>query len=154
MSNFVDYDYFCDRIIKKGESMEVLMSIYERHVEKIVSRDKNHEFRNYIPKEGIEKLYIYTTSPVSKIEYIATIDKIVTCPEKISFEGTNNDTFNRGEVSKHAYHISEHYRLENPITLKEMKEVYKVNPPQGYTYVNRNKGLKDRLSKEKKIKVF
>ena len=55
----------------------IFISIKPIHLNKIVSGIKNYEFRNYIPKKDINKLYVYESYPTCSLKYILTIDKIV-----------------------------------------------------------------------------
>ena len=48
--------------------MNVLLSVKPKYAEKIVEGKKKYEFRRAIfQKQNIEKVYIYSSSPVSKI---------------------------------------------------------------------------------------
>lgn len=107
--------------------MDVVMSIKPQFVGKIVTGEKNYEFRKYIPKKGIDRLWIYTSSPISALEYVADIDEIITYPDKISKVGFGNDDFNCGiKKSKNAYSIAHLYRLETPLNLKFLKDKFRI----------------------------
>jgi len=50
--------------------MNLLISIHKEHVDKILAGEKRWEYRKSIfrkPKNEINKVYIYCTSPVEKI---------------------------------------------------------------------------------------
>ena len=74
----------------------IFISIKPIHLNKIVSGIKNYEFRNYIPKKDINKLYVYESYPTCSLKYILTIDKIVKYPDKIKENGYGNSDFNKG----------------------------------------------------------
>jgi len=58
--------------------MNVLLSVNPKYVAKIVDGEKKYEFRKRIFKrKDIEHIYIYSTSPVSKIIGIITIKGIL-----------------------------------------------------------------------------
>ncbi|MDP2845756.1 MAG: ASCH domain-containing protein [Candidatus Methanoperedens sp.] len=65
--------------------MNVLLSVKPKYAEKIVKGKKKYEFRRSIFKRNdIERVYIYSSSPVSKIIASFKIEKIlVDSPEKI-----------------------------------------------------------------------
>ncbi len=64
--------------------MNVLLSVKPKYAEKIVEGTKKYEFRRSIFKRNdIEKVYIYSSSPVSKIIASFQIEKILKdSPEK------------------------------------------------------------------------
>jgi len=83
--------------------IDVVMSIKPNFVKLIQEKKKNYEFRKYIPKLGIYRLWIYTTSPVCILEYVAEIDNIVEYPESVIGNGVGNEDFNNGlKKSKYA----------------------------------------------------
>lgn len=126
--------------------MDVVMSIKPIHLKRIVQGVKNYEFRKYIPQKGVERLWIYTSSPVRKLEYMAVIDKIVTYPDKITEEGFGNTEFNNGEKEAiHAYHIGELYKLKDGLTLDKLKKEYNFTAPQSFVYLASNEKLKKEL---------
>lgn len=45
----------------------IILSIYPRFVDKIISGDKKFEFREVLPKRNVDKIIIYSTSPIMKI---------------------------------------------------------------------------------------
>lgn len=122
---------------------DVVMSIKPVHLNRIVTGVKNYEFRKYIPKKGVDRLWIYTSSPVCKLEYMAVIDNIVTYPDKITEEGFGNTEFNSGEKEAiHAYHISKLYKLKESLRLDELKKEYSFTAPQSFMYLESNEKLK------------
>jgi len=56
--------------------MNVLLSVKPKYTEKILEGEKKYEFRRAIfKKQNIEKVYIYSSSPVSKIVAAFDIEK-------------------------------------------------------------------------------
>mgnify|MGYP002521378810 CR=1 FL=1 len=124
----------------------VVMSIKPVHMERIKSGVKNHEFRKYVPSRGVDRLWIYTSSAVCALEYVADIDKIVAYPDKIAEDGYGNMEFNMGEKeATYAYHIKSLYRLKKPIHLGELREKFKFTAPQSFFYLDSNVKLKKYL---------
>ncbi len=116
----------------------IFISIKPEFTKRIELGEKNYEFRKYIPKEKIDKLYVYETVPTCSLKYILTIDKIIEYPNKIIEVGYGNDDFNNGlKKSKYAYHISKVEKLDKSINLKELKNDYSFAPPQSYAYDSR-----------------
>lgn len=113
----------------------IYISIKPVHLNRIVTGKKNYEFRNYYPKEHIDVLYVYESSPTCELKYIIQLGEIVEYPNKIIKEDYCNDDFNNGlKSSKYAYEIKQLYELERYIPLKELKEEYGFKPPQVYAY--------------------
>ncbi|MCD4821220.1 MAG: ASCH domain-containing protein [Methanococcoides sp.] len=65
--------------------MNVLLSVKPKYANEIISGRKKYEFRKSIFKrENIEKMYIYSSSPVKKIIAIVDIDGILSdSPQKL-----------------------------------------------------------------------
>lgn len=112
----------------------IYLSIKPQYTKLIESGEKDHEFRKYIPKQDINTLYVYESSPTSVLKYIINLNKIVEYPDKINLTGYGNKAFNAGLKSKFAYEIESVFMLEYPIPLIELKEKYDFVPPQGYAY--------------------
>lgn len=135
--------------------IDVVMSIKPQYVNHIKDKKKSYEFRNYIPKLGIDRLWVYTTSPVGMLEYVIDIDNIVKYPECIIGKGVGNDDFNNGlKKSKYAYHINHLYRLKRPIALKQLRDKYNFTAPQSYFYLENNKILSELLKNEELEKIY
>ena len=130
----------------------IYVSIKQESTSKIVQGIKNHEFRNYIPKESFKFLYVYVTAPQSQLKYVIEIGNIVKYPEQLEVEGDGNLDFNQGKKSKYAYPIMKVYELTNPISLEELKKRFGFVPPQAFSYAERYRGLTERiLTAEKAI---
>ena len=98
----------------------VVVSIKPNFVGLIQKGEKNHEFRKYLPKLGVSNLWIYTTMPVGKLQYLAIVDSVKEFPNQIPEVGYGNADFNAGlKKSKYAYHISHLFELEKALNLEE-----------------------------------
>lgn len=113
----------------------IYVSIKPPYVKKIIARAKNYEFRSYIPKQEIDKLYVYESYPTTSLKYVITLGKIVRYPEKIPDEGDGNKEFNLGTKGmEYAYEIKHVDILDAEIPLPLLKEVFSFFPPQAYAY--------------------
>lgn len=54
-----------------------LLSINPEHVENILNGTKKYEFRRVIPREKVDKIVIYSTSPVMKIVAEVTVEETI-----------------------------------------------------------------------------
>ncbi|CZR44156.1 uncharacterized protein FPRO_13937 [Fusarium proliferatum ET1] len=107
---------------------DVLLAIKPEHLANIISREKNHEYRNYRLKDGVLRLWLYETGSGggrSSSTHIAVIRPSTRHePGSVPIEpfGIDNEDFNAGrKESKYGYPILELYELMNPVTLNEMK---------------------------------
>ena len=101
----------------------IYISIKPIHLNKIIRGEKTYEFRNYVPKKGVDTLFVYESFPTCELRYVIKIGEIIKYPNKIVKKGVGNDEFNRGDKkSKYAYEIKEVYKLDKFIPLKFLKE--------------------------------
>ena len=106
---------------------DVVVSIYPKFTNLIKTGEKNYEFRKYVPKRGVDRLWIYSSSPECSLEYMAEIDKIIEFPQEIAEKGIGNDDFNHGlKKSKFAYHIKHLYRLISPLSLERLRSEFRI----------------------------
>lgn len=135
--------------------IDVVISIKPKFVNLIKDGQKNYEFRKYIPKKGVDRIWIYTSSPICCLEYVAEIDHIVTYPERIIEKGVGNDEFNKGlKQSKYAYHIKHLYRFNTPLDLKKLKDEFSFTAPQSYFYLDNNESLSEFVLAQELEKIF
>jgi predicted transcriptional regulator len=133
----------------------IYISIKPEFVSLIEKQEKNYEFRKYVPRKPFKYLYVYTTLPNGKLEYIIEIDYILIYPQKIMENGIGNNEFNLGKKkSKYAYHIKHLYKLNTPLSLVELKKEYNFTPPQGYFYADYNKTLTNYINLSIKELIF
>ncbi|KAI1822968.1 hypothetical protein F4861DRAFT_540473 [Xylaria intraflava] len=121
---------------------DVLLSIHSVHLANIASRQKNHEYRKYRLRDGVERLWLYETAVnggKSSITHVAVIpDSVRHTPGFVPAEpfGIGNEDFNAGrKESKFGYPILELYELVKPVTLAEMKSKWGMSVPMGWCYM-------------------
>ena len=134
-------------------SNAIFISIKPIHVNRIIEGLKEFEYRNYIPKKGFDTIFVYTTIPVAKLQYILKIDYVVEYTEKITIESHNVEEFNNGKLTKYAYHISEIHELDTPIDLKKLKRDFLFPPPQAYAYDEKYNNLTKYIKKANKKRL-
>ncbi len=133
----------------------IFISIKPKFTKKIETGEKNYEFRKYYPKEKIDVLYVYETTPTSSLKYIIKLGDIIEYPNKILKEGYGNSDFNNGlKKSKFAYEIKNVDILENPIPLEILKKEYGFTPPQSYAYDSRYPKLTEKINNSKLKRVI
>ena len=76
---------------------DILISIKPIHMANIASRTKTHEFRKYLIPTSVKRMWFYTTAPIQRLQYIASIGTAKS-PGEISTEdtGLRNEEFNAG----------------------------------------------------------
>lgn len=137
--------------MKKG----IYISIKPEHTQKIITGEKNYEFRKYCPKQKINVLYVYETVPTCALKYILELGDIIKYPDKITKDGYGNSLFNKGlKKSQYAYEIKHVHVLENPIILSKLKTDYNFVPPQRYAYDDRYLQLTQDLNNQKVKNLF
>lgn len=126
--------------------MNVLLSVKPKYAEKIVKGTKKYEFRKSVFKNNdIDKVYIYSSSPVSKIIGSFEIEKILKDPPEMiwklcqKYSGiSKKDFFSYFTNSNMAYaiEIGDIDRFKEPIDPYHIFEHFK--PPQSFYYVPTN----------------
>ncbi|KAL3964020.1 hypothetical protein ACCO45_001024 [Purpureocillium lilacinum] len=128
---------------------DVLLAIQPAHLNNILTRQKNHEYRKYRLRDGVERLWLYETrGTTQESEGAAAITHIATIPFDVRHTpgtvpeepfGIGNAEFNAGKKqSKYGYPIMELYRLVKPIPLAEMRTVWGMGgAPMGWCYVKK-----------------
>ncbi len=123
--------------------MNVLLSVKPKYAEKIVEGKKKYEFRRAIfQKQNIEKVYIYSSSPVSKIVAAFKIKKILKdSPEKIwtlcqKYAGiSKKDFFAYFKNSEMAFAIEIGYVDSFKEHIDPFKIIENFKPPQSFYYL-------------------
>ncbi len=123
--------------------MNVLLSVKPEYANKIVEGNKKYEFRRSILKRNdIEKVYIYSTSPIRKIIAVFEIEQILKdSPERIwklcqKYGGiSKEDFFAYFKNSDSAYAI----KICNVVSFQEPIDPYNIiedfKPPQSFYYL-------------------
>lgn len=112
----------------------VFMSIKEIHINRILKREKNHEFRTKKPKKAFEYIIVYIPTPVKELKYVLKIKPPVISPNKINVEGVGNRKFNNTKIKKYAYPIEEAYEINKGLKLNELQQKYNFTAPQSFAY--------------------
>ena len=121
---------------------DVILPIRGPYMQEIVNGEKTYEFQKRCLKPSVQRIWFYTTAPRSSIEYMCEILNAKTRnPGDLPLEedGLGNKEFNTRH--KHwdgydfAYQILSVRRIEEPITLKNLKDDHGMrSAPQGMVY--------------------
>ena len=125
-----------------GDKMSViLMSIKPKYVDKIFNGNKKYEYRKKITKKQIDKIIVYSSSPIKKIVGELIIKQVLYDKKNIIWKKTNKSGgINKNEYDKYycncdyavAYEIEKTVRYSRPKNLSD----YKVKTaPQSYIYI-------------------
>lgn len=119
----------------------ILLSINPIHVENIMNGTKLYEFRKKACKQHVDRIVIYSTTPIKKVVGEAEVeDVLIDNPQIIwnithKYSGINKTFFDR------YYNNSEQavaYKLKNVIKYQEPKDLksYGINnAPQSFQYI-------------------
>ena len=120
---------------------DILISINPVHVENILNGSKRYEYRKVSPRSGVDRMIIYSTSPVMKVVAETEIPKVLKgTPEEIwtitkDRSGISREFFDRyyqGKKEAIALEIGKVAVYDVPKTLDEFGI---KNPPQSFVYV-------------------
>ncbi len=124
--------------------MNVLLSVRPQFAEAIVSRRKKYELRRSIFKrKDVDRVYIYSTSPVSKIVGSFEVEEVIEdSPESIwnachDDLATSEDDFFRyfeGSITAFAIKITNMMRFSDPLDPCSLIENFR--PPQSFRYLS------------------
>ena len=112
----------------------VFMSIKEIHINRILKRVKNHEFRTKKPKKDFEYIIVYVPTPLKELKYVLKVKPPVVSPNKIDPDGFGNRAFNNTIIEKYAYPIEGMYEINRTVKLDELKQKYNFTAPQSFAY--------------------
>jgi predicted transcriptional regulator len=118
------------------------MSIKPEYVNKIFSGIKKYEYRKIKCKSAIDKIIVYSTSPVKKVVGELIIDDILCGPKENIWEETSK--YGGIEKSKYDEYFKKQelafaYKIKKYIKYKNEKDLSDYNikiPPQSYIYLN------------------
>lgn len=124
--------------------MNVLLSINPKYVDAIVKGIKRFELRKTIfKKPKVEKVYIYSTSPVKRIVGSFEIENILEdCPKKLwnivekesGISREEYDKYYRESKKGYAIKIKNFEQFSEPID--PVKVINNFTPPQSFCYFN------------------
>jgi len=111
-------------------------------MQQIVTGEKTYEFRKYCLEQSVKRIWFYSTAPQSSIDYICEVLPAKTRnPGDPPLEevGIGNREFNTRhkdwEGYDFAYKILSVYKIENPITLNDLKNNHGMaSAPRGLVY--------------------
>lgn len=112
----------------------VFMSIKEIHINRILKRVKNYEFRTKKPKKDFEYIIVYVPTPLKELKYVLKVKPPVVSPNKIDIDGLGNREFNNTIIEKYAYPIEGMYEINRTVKLDELKQKYNFTAPQSFAY--------------------
>lgn len=121
----------------------ILISIKPEYVSNILNGNKKYEFRKIACKRSIDKMIIYSTSPISRIVGEATIEKVyVDTPNNIwrltsKYAGINHEAYEQyyeGRTSAVAFKLSDVIKYDVP---KRLEDYGIRNAPQSYYYIEK-----------------
>lgn len=132
----------------------VFMSIKEIHINRILNKIKNHEFRTKKPKKDFDYIIVYVLTPIKELKYILKVKQPVASPNKISINGYGNKEFNNVSTEKYAYPIESVYEINKPIKLDILKQEFNFTAPQSFAYGEKYKELLDYIDKVGITKLY
>lgn len=119
----------------------ILLSINPEHVENIMNGIKKYEFRKKACKRHVDKILIYSTTPVMKIVGEAEVeDVLIDEPERLWKKTQRNSGIDKAFFDKYyvnrqqavAYKLKNVKKYEEPRKLKD----YGINnAPQSFQYI-------------------
>ena len=132
----------------------VFMSIKEIHMNRILSKIKNHEFRTKKPKNNFDYIIVYVPTPIKELKYILKVKQPVDSPNKISINEYGNKEFNNVSTEKYAYPIESVYEINKPIKLDILKQEFNFTALQSFAYGEKYKELLDYIDKVGITKLY
>ena len=132
----------------------VFMSIKEIHMNRILSKIKNHEFRTKKPKKDFDYIIVYVPTPIKELKYVLKVKQPVSAPNNISIDGYGNEEFNNVRTEKYAYPIENVYKINKPIELDILKHEYNFTAPQSFAYGEKYQKLLEYIDKVGITKLY
>ena len=120
----------------------ILLSINPQYVERIMCGEKKFEFRKNVCKRNVDKIVIYSTSPVMKVVGEAEVEEVlVDEPQKIwnvteEYSGVEREFFDEyyeGREQAVAYKLKSVVEYDKP---KMLNEYGIKSAPQSFCYLN------------------
>lgn len=128
---------------EKGDNMcAILLSINPQYVERIMCGEKKFEFRKNVCKRNVDKIVIYSTSPVMKVVGEAEVEEVlVDEPQKIwnvteEYSGVEREFFDEyyeGREQAVAYKLKSVVEYDKP---KMLNEYGIKSAPQSFCYLS------------------
>lgn len=120
---------------------EILLSINPEHVENIFDGKKKYEYRKTQCKRKVDKIIIYSTSPVMKVVGEAAVKEVLVAEPKEIWKKTKKQSGIDKKFYDKYYHnkaLAVAYQLTNIVKYDKPKELgeYGIKAaPQSFVYV-------------------
>lgn len=123
--------------------MNVLLSINPKHIDTILSGEKKYEFRKSPFKKDVNKVYIYSTSPIKKVVGLFQVGRIIKdapsnlwneCKESSGLEHFEFFNYFKNKKIGYAIEIKEFTEFVIPLDPREMFANFV--PPQSFIYIS------------------
>jgi hypothetical protein len=127
-----------DLMAPRTKQSDIFISLHPPHVRSIRKRTKDHEFRKWSIPPTVHRLWIYETTPTSKVQYMVAISPAKHPGEIEDERGVGNAEFNAmpADSSEYAYEILGLYELANPLTMADLRaKEWLKGPPQRMAWV-------------------
>lgn len=121
---------------------KILISINPKYVEKILSGTKKYEYRKVLPKKNINKIIIYSTSPIKKVvAEVEILDILIDKKDKIWELTKNNSGIDKKFYDEYYKNkeVAVAYKLGKVTKYKKEKDLaeYNINYyPQSFVYLD------------------
>lgn len=131
--------------------MDMLISIHPAYVEKIIAGEKKYEFRKKIPRQKIDRVFVYATNPQRKIVgYFLWNGYMEGCPLDVWARSQEFGGITESEYWK--YFLGHNWAYAIVIKKIHLFKEY-INPwiydsfypPQSYLYLREGRGLYEQL---------
>lgn len=132
----------------------IFMSIKEQHMNRILNKTKNYEFRTRIPNKNVDYIFVYIPVPIKELKYVLKVDRPIKTPNKITTDGIGNKDFNETTREKYAYPIKNVYRINNPMKLDYLRKKFSFTAPQSFAYGEKYKKLIEYIEKSGTTKLY
>lgn len=125
--------------------MNAILSIKPQFAEKIFSGQKKYEYRKFMFKKPVHKVFVYATFPVCKIVGEFTLQDFIIGTPKQVWNKTKNasgidlncfDKYFAGRSQAYALCISSYKRYTMPIDPKQLFPHFKA--PQSFCYIHQS----------------
>ena len=120
---------------------DILISINPEHVSNILNGSKRFEFRKIQCKKNVDKMVIYSTSPVMKVVAEAEIRGIIEDDPESVWQRTEDgagisreffDRYYEGRDTAVAFELGDVREFDEP---RELSQYGISNPPQSFIYL-------------------
>lgn len=119
----------------------ILMSIKPEYVDKIFSGEKKYEYRKRMCKEKIDRIIVYSSSPIQKVVGELKIKQVLYDKKNIIWNKTNKYggiTKTKYDKYYENYDYAVAYEIEKEILYNKQKDLKDFNvktAPQTYVYI-------------------